>query len=258
MQIGDANRIAFKTGITTVADFRRKDLAAGGEGAPLTPAFHKLAFSSNEEDRAVLNIGGISNITCLPSDNNQPCFGFDTGPGNMLMDSWTDKHHNQPYDKNGEWAASVAPDSGLVNLLLNDPFIQQSPPKSTGREHYNLGWLDKQLEQFPGLDAPTIQASLCAFTVQSIRLAIEKFTPGIKSLIVCGGGVHNLHLMHSLDSALPGIQVSSSEEYGLHPDWIEATAFAWLAKQTLEGRPGNLPEVTGASSPLVLGAIYPA
>ncbi|MDH5734835.1 MAG: anhydro-N-acetylmuramic acid kinase [Gammaproteobacteria bacterium] len=257
LQIGDANRIAYKTGITTVADFRRKDMAAGGQGAPLTPAFHNAVFRSASENRAVLNIGGIANITCLPADPDQNCFGFDTGPGNMLMDSWISQHKQQPYDKNGEWSASTQANNELLNQLMRDEFIHLNPPKSTGREHYNIDWLNTQLIKFPKLSASTIQATLCAFTAQSISYAIKKFLPEITSLIICGGGVHNKFLMHQLDTSLSNINIAPSDQYNLPADWVEAVAFAWLAKQTIEGKPGNLPAVTGAKQSTILGAIYP-
>ncbi len=258
MQIADANRIAHKTGITTVADFRRRDMAAGGEGAPLTPAFHKAFFSHPEQNRAVLNIGGIANITYLPAGQLTPCFGFDTGPGNMLMDSWIQRQQGVDYDTNGQWAASSQPHPALVERLMQDAFVSTPPPKSTGREHYNLQWLESQLIQTDQLTPATVQASLCTFTVNSIQYAIEHFLPQIQTLIVCGGGVHNKHLISQLEMVLPGIQTQTSDHYGLAADWVEAVAFAWLARQTLTGQPGNLKEVTGAKEAVILGAIYPA
>ncbi|MCW8955554.1 MAG: anhydro-N-acetylmuramic acid kinase [Gammaproteobacteria bacterium] len=258
LQIGDANRIAHRTGITTIADFRRKDMAAGGEGAPLAPAFHQAFFSSAHEARGVLNIGGIANITYLPSDPAQPCFGFDTGPGNMLMDSWIQKHQLEEYDRDGHWAASGKVHDMLVEQLMHDPYLQQAPPRSTGREHYNLKWLEQQLEQFNELNLEDVQASLCEFTALSIKHALEHYVPKIQQLIVCGGGVHNKHLMKQLQSLNPGVHVGSSEHFGLASDWVEAVAFAWLARQTLEGQAGNLPEVTGADEAVILGAIHPA
>lgn len=258
MQIADANRIAHKTGITTVADFRRRDMAAGGEGAPLTPAFHKAFFSHPKENRAVLNIGGIANITYLPAEPSTPCFGFDTGPGNMLMDSWIQRHHGLDYDANGQWAASSQPHPDLIERLMQDAFVSTLPPKSTGREHYNLQWLESQLIQTNQLSPEIVQASLSLFTVNSIQYAIEHFLPQIQTLIVCGGGVHNRHLMNQLEMALPEIQTQTSDHYGIAADWVEAVAFAWLARQTLTGQPGNLKEVTGAKKAVILGAIYPA
>ena len=258
LQIGDANRITFKTGITTVADFRRKDMAAGGQGAPLAPAFHNAYFRSEKENRAVLNIGGISNITFLPEESNTSCFGFDTGPGNMLMDAWISQHKQQPYDKDGEWAGSAKANTDLVNKLMNDIFIHQPPPKSTGREHYNIAWLNTQLKDFPTLMPDIIQASLCDFTARSITYAVEHFLPDITSMIVCGGGAHNKHLIKQLNTSLSTVNINSSDQYNLPADWVEAVAFAWLAKQTMERKKGNLAEVTGAKESTILGAIYPA
>ncbi len=255
LQIGDPNRIAYKTGITTVADFRRKDMAAGGQGAPLVPAFHNTVFRQDGEHRVILNIGGIANITVLPGDA-RPCFGFDTGPGNMLMDAWIQRHQQQNLDRNGDWAASSSADPQLVKQLLSDSFIHQRPPKSTGREHYHLDWLDAQLAQLPHIPAASVQASLCQFTARSIHSAIMKFAPETQRVIVCGGGVHNLHLMQHLSTLLHPVSVESSDFFGLQPDWVEATAFAWLAKQTLEHKPGNLPAVTGANREVLLGGIY--
>ena len=260
MQIGDANKISYLTGITTVADFRRKDMAAGGEGAPLAPAFHQQAFHSSEENRAVLNIGGIANLTYLPSQIENPdaqsCFGFDTGPGNTLMDAWIQRHKNKNYDNNGMWSASAEADPVLVKNLLHDPFISSEPPKSTGREHYHIDWLEKQLSNFTHLDTGQVQASLCQFTCDSIIYAVKKFLPPISSLIVCGGGAHNANLMNHLSEKLPKTRVSTSDDFGIHPDWVEAIAFAWLARQTINKQPGNLPAVTGAKQPVVLGAVY--
>jgi len=258
LQIGDANRISYNTGITTVADFRRKDMAAGGEGAPLAPAFHQQVFHSKNENRGVLNIGGIANITFLPADENEKCFGFDTGPGNTLMDSWIQKHTKHSFDKNGEWAAGATADRKLITQLMKDRFISQTPPKSTGREHYNLGWLEKKLTKFNHLSPEQIQASLCEFTCDSIVNSVENNLGDIKTLIVCGGGAHNSHLIKRLRHKLYNIKVESSEDFGISPDWVEAIAFAWLARQTLKNLPGNLPNVTGARKSAVLGAIYPA
>lgn len=261
LQIGDANRISYATGITTVADFRRKDMAAGGQGAPLAPAFHQQVFQSDTENRAILNIGGISNITFLPaadcqSDNNQSTFGFDTGPGNMLMDAWIQKNKKANYDANGEWAASAEVSDELVKSLMQDEFISAAPPKSTGREHYHLEWLEQKLQKFPDLNAAQVQASLNLFTCKSICYAIKHQIPEINKLIVCGGGVHNAQLMKSLAQELPQISVESSEKHGVNPDWVEAIAFAWLARQTMNKLAGNLPAVTGAKEAVILGGIY--
>ncbi len=257
LQIADANKIACFTGITTVADFRRRDMAVKGEGAPLAPAFHNAVFRSSKENRAIINIGGISNITFLPADKNKTCTGFDTGPGNILMDAWIKKHKNKNYDADGQWAASHQADKKLVHQLMQDPFILQSSPKSTGREHYNLLWLDEQLKNFSELSTDIVQTSLCAFTAQSIQLAIENHAEKINTAIICGGGAHNTHLMNLLQKQLADVDIKSSDNYGLHPDWVEAVAFAWLARQTLNNKPGNLPGVTGASEAVILGSIFP-
>lgn len=259
MQIGDANRICYNTGITTVADFRRRDMAAGGEGAPLVPAFHQQVFHSDKENRAVLNIGGIANLTCLPADTRQACFGFDTGPGNALMDAWTQKHKNSSFDKNGQWAASTKANTQIIKQLMLDDFISAAPPKSTGLEHYNLVWLGKQLSHFKQVDADQIQATLCSFTCESIVYAIEHSLADINTLIVCGGGVHNHHLMSLLSRQLEklNIKVEPSNVFGVAPDWVEAIAFAWLARQTINRLAGNIPAVTGAKHDVILGAIYP-
>lgn len=266
LQIGDANQIAHLTGITTVNDFRRRDIAAGGEGAPLAPAFHQQVFSSPEESRAVLNIGGICNLTYLPGhandkksdDTNSACFGFDCGPGNALMDAWIQQHKQQAYDQSGQWAASSTADPALLEQLMSDPFLQLTPPKSTGKEHYHLDWLQQQLANFAGLSAASVQATLCQFTSESVATAVEQYLPAIERLIVCGGGTHNTHLFDSLQHRLPDISIESSAQHSIDPDWVEAMAFAWLARQTLQGLPGNLPAVTGADRPLVLGSITPA
>lgn len=259
LQIGDANQISYATGITTVTDFRRKDMAAGGQGAPLAPAFHQQVFRSPIEDYAVLNIGGISNITFIPAENSnskQQCFGFDTGPGNMLMDAWINKNKGKNYDASGEWAGSADADEELVNLLMQDEFISAKPPKSTGREHYHLEWLEQKLLMSPHLNAAQIQASLSEFTSKSIAYAVTNQIPKISTLIVCGGGAHNTHLIKALIKELPEIKVESSELHGIDPDWVEAIAFAWLARQTINRKPGNLPTVTGAKEATILGAIY--
>ncbi len=255
LQIGDPNIIAQRTGIATVADFRRRDMAAGGQGAPLVPAFHRAQFHCQGENRVVVNIGGISNITILPGDERRPVTGFDTGPGNLLMDGWAERHLGEPMDKDGAWAARGQENHALLRQLLDDPFFRLPPPKSTGRDHFNLKWLDAQT----GIDAlPTadVAATLCRFTAETVASAIRRHAPETERVIVCGGGVHNLTLMKKLRDALSPIPVESSAEFGMDPDWVEAAAFAWLAKQTLEGNPGNLPSVTGARDTVVLGGIY--
>jgi len=256
-QAGDANRIAERTGITTVADFRRRDIAAGGQGAPLVPAFHRALFHDPATFRAVLNIGGMANLTLLPTDS-ETFTGFDTGPGNVLLDAWYQKNHSGTYDESGAWAHSGKLNQPLLERLMEHPYLGQPPPKSTGREQFCLNWLEDLLQSgrhtVPDVD---VQTTLAEFTAQSIASSLEQFGQPVQQVLVCGGGVHNDFLMRRLEALLPGQQVETTEKYGLHPDWVEAVAFAWLAKQTLEGKAGNVPGVTGAKRPVILGAIYP-
>ncbi len=258
LQIGDPNIIAEQTSITTVADFRRRDMAAGGQGAPLAPAFHQAMLRDERCNQVVLNLGGIANITLLPADPAQPVTGFDTGPSNALMDSWIQTHLQQPYDAKGAWAAGGKINNALLEQLLSDAYFQQLPPKSTGRETFNLAWLEQQLQNFSDLSAEDIQSTLAELTAISIAQEINKYATDTEQVLVCGGGVHNTYLMQRLAAHLPQQQLRSTQELGIAPDWVEAMAFAWLAKQTLEGQAGNLPSVTGAQHPVVLGGIYPA
>lgn len=250
LQIGDPNRIAERTGITTVADFRRRDMAAGGQGAPLVPPFHQALFGSSTQSRTIVNIGGISNITVLTP--NQPPRGHDTGPGNALLDAWCAQHKGEPYDAHGQWASSGTVHGDLLQRLLTDPYLSLQPPKSTGKEHYNLAWLKQQL---PGMDLPAedVQATLVAFTAQSIARDIPVDT---ESVFVCGGGRMNGALMRELATLLT-IPVAPTEALSVDGDAIEAAAFAWLAYRRVNGLPGNASTVTGASGERVLGAIYP-
>lgn len=257
LQIGDPNIIASGTGITTVGDFRRRDLAVGGEGAPLAPAFHRWLFADSDRSRAVLNIGGIANVTML-SNTTDRVIGFDTGPGNTLLDGWTRANLEKPFDSNGDWSRSGTVNEALLGHMLADPYFDQPPPKSTGFEYFNGGWTRSRLASLGELTIPAadIQATLAELSARTIATSILKFAPDIDEVLVCGGGVHNADLMQRLRSYLTGAQVSSTDLYGLHPDWVEAAAFAWLAKRRLEGKTGNLPEVTGASRAAVLGAIF--
>lgn len=255
LQIGDPNIIAAGTGITTVADFRRRDLAVGGHGAPLAPAFHHWLFASDRIDRVVLNIGGIANITVLSSDGSEP-LGFDTGPGNTLMDAWIRQHRNIGFDDNGDWATSGQVSSGLLDNMLQDAYFAEAPPKSTGLEYFNMDWLRCKLAAFGELAPADVQATLSAFTAKSVAAAIREHAPASRQLLVCGGGVHNGHLLGQLSADLSGVEVTSTAALGLHPDWVEAMAFAWLAKRCLERKPGNLPTVTGATRETILGGIY--
>ena len=254
LQIGDPTLIATGTGITTVADFRRADLAVGGQGAPLAPIFHEWLFRKSGSGRTILNIGGIANITILADD--RATTGFDTGPGNTLMDAWIRKHRNEAFDRNGEWAASGLVNTELLKRLLSDPFFSATPPKSTGFEQFNLEWLE--VAEVAAIDAGDVQATLCALTAASVSNAITAFAAGTKEILVCGGGVHNAELMRRLGESMPAIGLSSTATAGLDPDWVEAAAFAWLAMRRLQDLPGNLPLVTGAQRAVTLGAIHTA
>jgi anhydro-N-acetylmuramic acid kinase len=257
LQIGDPRTIAAMSGIDVIADFRRADIEAGGQGAPLVPAFHRAVFSTPREYRTVVNIGGIANITTLPSDASHPVTGFDTGPGNTLLDGWIRRHQATAMDRNGDWAAAGQIHAALLNDLMRDPYFNATPPKSTGREYFNLGWLLDRRET-AGISPQDIQATLCDLTARTIATAVLEHAGDTQRLLVCGGGVHNRHMMHRLAVNLPNITVESTENYGLDPDWVEAAAFAWLAKQNLDGKPGNIPEVTGASRAVKLGYVFKA
>lgn len=257
IQIGDPNRIAQRTGITTVADFRRRDLAAGGQGAPLVPAFHQAIFQQHGASRVILNIGGISNITLLPA-GQKPVIGFDTGPGNCLLDYWVNQHSDQAFDKDGAWAAAGTVHRPLLDSLLEDDYFKQPPPKSTGTEYFSPHWLKSKLNRLTHIAPADVQATLLALTAHSIGDMIRQRAANCDSVLVCGGGVHNSFLMQTLSQQIPGMSVTSTAAAGVDPDWVEAQAFAWLARETLARRPGNLPAVTGASQPVVLGGIYPA
>lgn len=253
LQLGDPNTIAERTGITVVADFRRRDVAAGGHGAPLMPAFHAAMLSSPEEDRAVLNLGGIANLTLLPRHGDVR--GFDTGPANGLMDAWCLRHRGEAFDRDGAFACAGRVNEGLLARLLDEPWLALPPPKSTGRDQFHLPWLESRLRD----DAPAdVQATLLAFSAVSIANALRATQPETCRVIVCGGGVHNAALMHRLAGELPGTIVESSATHGMDPDFVEAMGFAWLARETLAGRPGNLPSVGGARGPRVLGGVFAA
>ena len=254
VQIGNPALLAERTGIAVVADFRSRDMAAGGQGAPLVPAFHAMAFGEPGEGRAAVNIGGIANVTLIPGKG--PVRGFDTGPGNCLMDLWTARHLGQPFDAGGAWAAGADPIPLLLDRMLEEPYFHLPPPKSSGRELFNLAWLEKHLE---GTENPqAVEATLLELTAETIGRAIEQASPGVDRLIVCGGGAGNEALLLRLRDRLAPRIVVDSAAHGLAPDQVEATAFAWLAWRAVTGRPGNLPEVTGALGPRILGAIYPA
>ncbi len=256
LQIGDPNIIAEQTGITTVADFRRRDMAAGGQGAPLVPAFHQAVFRHPSEHRCIVNIGGIANITVLPPGTTPAVIGFDTGPGNILMDQWIHAQRGLGYDANGDWGKSGQLCQPLLAALLADPYFQLAPPKSTGKEYFSLAWLQQHLPHHTDNSAD-IQATLCALMAQTISQAIKQHAPQTERILVCGGGIHNNHLLNLLAQQLT-CPIASTLGYGLHPDHVEAIAFAWLAQQTLTCKTGNLPEATGAHKPVVLGGIYQA
>ncbi len=254
-QMGDGNVIAERTGIPTVADFRRRDVAAGGHGAPLMPAFHAAMLHDPGEDRAVLNLGGIGNLTLLPGSG--PVRGFDTGPANALLDAWCERHTGMAFDAGGAFAATGKPDEALLARLLDEPWFAQPPPKSTGREQFHLSWVEDELGG-AALAPADVQATLVELSAVTVADALRATQPGTARVMVCGGGVHNPVLMQRLAARLPGVVVESTEAHGLHPDYVEAMGFAWLARETLAGRPGNLPSVSGAKGLRVLGALYPA
>lgn len=255
LQIGDPNLVAERTGITTIGDIRRRDMAAGGHGAPLLPALHAALLHDAGEDRAVLNLGGIANVTLLPASGDG-VRGWDTGPANALMDIWCERHTGERYDRDGAMAASGQIDPLLLDRLLDDPWFATPPPKSTGREHFHMRWLEARLR---GGESPAdVQATLAELSTRTVADALQSTLPGVRRVLVCGGGAHNPVLMAKLAEHLPRATVESVALHGIDPDHVEAIGFAWLARQTMLGLPGNLPSVTGARGPRVLGAIYPA
>ena len=256
IQLGDPSRIAARSGLVTVADFRRKDMALGGQGAPLLPVLHHALFASADEPRCVLNLGGIGNVTLLPDADAARVRGFDTGPANGLMNEWAERHLGRPYDASGAYAASGRCHQPLLAALLADPYFTLPPPKSTGRGYFHLAWIEQRFPALSGLAPADVQATLAELTARSIAGDILRYAPDTRRVLGCGGGVHNSYLMDRLRAALPGMTVQTTDDYGLKADWVEATAFAWLALRALEGLPGNLPSVTGASRAAVLGGIY--
>ena len=260
LQIGDPHVIALRTGIRTVADFRAMDVAAGGQGAPLVPGFHRHVFRRDDRDVAVVNIGGIANVTLLRADPAMPLIGFDCGPGNTLMDVWIDRHRSLPFDDEGAWAASGTPDDALLQVMMSDDYFAQPAPKSTGREAFHLEWLDRQLASLNRVLAPAdVQATLARLTVVGIISAIDAQLPNCREVLVCGGGARNQTLMQLLrDSAGSGRTVLTTDQRGWPSGAIEACTFAWLASRRLAHLPGNVPSVTGASAAVLLGAVYEA
>ena len=255
LQIGDPNTISSRTGITTVADFRRKDIALGGQGAPLAPAFHHFMFHSKNRNRAIINIGGIANITFLPRGNDHSIRGFDTGPGNTLLDYWISQRKKSAYDDCGEWARGGRVIDTLLNAMLkNETYFKQPFPKSTGTDYFNQKWLQPYLQ--PSFSAQDVQATLVELTVSSIALNLAMLPVTIDECFICGGGARNDYLMHRLQQALPNCPISSTDNLGMDPDYVEAIAFAWLARQSVNLRHGNLPTVTHANAEAILGGIY--
>ena len=250
LQIGNAKKITELTHIDVISDFRTADIKAGGQGAPLAPAFHQAIFQHGEINRVIVNIGGIANVTLLPKDHRQTVTGFDCGPGNTLMDAWISKHKQQHYDANGEFAASGKTDANLLATLLMDDYFQLTPPKSTGFEYFNLEWLDKYLER--DVASADVQSTLCNLTATSIIRSINQYAPDTSEIYICGGGAHNKTLMNQLQT-LTKCPVASTEALGVHPDWVEAMAFAWLAYRNVKQKTGNLPSVTGANKAVILG-----
>ena len=252
VQIGNAALLAELTGITVVSDFRSRDIAAGGQGAPLVPAFHDHVLRHPDIHRVIVNIGGISNLTNLPP--HAATSGFDCGPGNLLMDAWCMQHLGKPYDDNGAWATSGSVLPALLKKLLNESFFALPPPKSTGRDLFNMGWLQSKLQ---GNEvAANVQATLLELTCQTIAQAIRQHCSGAKEIYLCGGGAHNQALHNRLAALLAGSSLQTTATLGVDGDYLEAIAFAWLAQQSLQGKPANLPQVTGAKHPCILGAIY--
>lgn len=256
VQIGNPALLAELTGISVVSDFRRRDVAAGGQGAPLVPAFHESLFGGQGQRLAVLNVGGFSNLSLIESD--QPVAGFDCGPGNVLLDAWINACKGESYDANGAWAASGQVNQLLLINLLSDGFFAGSGPKSTGREVFNLTWLQQHLATLPPCPEADVQATLLELTARTIVDSLRRAQSTTDALLVCGGGAHNGAMMRRLADLLPGTRVDSTAAKGVDPDWVEATAFAWLAHCCLEHIPGNRPSVTGAKGLRVLGAVYPA
>ncbi len=256
VQIGNPALLTELTGITVVSDFRSRDVAAGGQGAPLVPAFHEALFAQRPGNRAVLNVGGFSNLSLI--ETSKPVAGFDCGPGNFLLDAWIQAQRAENFDRNGQWAASGQVDPPLLQALLSDPFFATQGPKSTGREVFNLDWLQRHLRARGAIAAENVQATLLELTALTIVESLQSAQSDTQELLVCGGGAHNAALMGRLAALLPQTRVSSTAAYGVDPDWVEAMAFAWLAHCCLEGIAANRPSVTGARGLRVLGAIYPA
>ncbi len=259
LQLGNPGLIAERTGITTIGDFRRRDIALGGQGAPLVPAFHHALFANADQSRAVVNIGGIANLTLLPDRNPATVRGFDTGPGNALLDEWIALSRNEPFDTDGHFASGGTPNRTLLDALLGEPYFAQPPPKSTGRGDFHLPWVRQRYPGFENLPAADVQASFAELTAETIIGALRAHQPQTRLLLVCGGGVRNADLMRRLAiHAGPQLRIDTTAVFGLDPQAIEGAAFAWLAMRTLDGVHGNLPGVTGALRGTLLGGVYRA
>ncbi|GGE76546.1 anhydro-N-acetylmuramic acid kinase [Streptosporangium jomthongense] len=256
LQVGNPAIIAEKTRVTTVGDFRSRDMAAGGQGAPLVPAFHKHFFGSENEDRCILNLGGIANITWIPSNPEKPVTGFDTGPANALMDAWCQDQTGRPFDEDGQWAEEGIVDQALLGDMLSDAYFERPAPKSTGKEKFNLQWVKTMVQRHPETRPEDVQRTLLKLSVITAVRQIPQSLP--MTVYACGGGTRNRVFMNELSQALTPVRLLNTAELGIDPQWVEPTAFAWLARQTINGKPGNLAEATGASGPRILGAIYPA
>lgn len=255
VQLMNGALLAEFTGIDVVCDFRNRDVAAGGQGAPLAPGFHAAAFGAPGREHALLNLGGIANLSLLHGDGR--VLGFDCGPANVLMDGWCQRHRGQPFDAGGAWSAGGAVDASLLQALLAEPYFALPPPKSTGRDLFDMAWLDQRLGA-AARDPQVVMATLAELTARSVATDLERHAPAAEALYVCGGGAFNAHLLQRLAALLPGVAVHSSADLGVPPDQVEAMAFAWLAQAFVNRRAGNLPAVTGAAGARVLGALYPA
>jgi len=253
LQLGNGAVICERTGVPVVTDFRSADMAAGGQGAPFAPFFHRAMFSSSNKTRAIINLGGIANITVLPEVGDEPIVGFDTGPASCLMDAWIEKHQGKHFDQGGDWAASGELNNDLLQRCLSDPYFQKAPPKSTGREYFDLAWLERHINELSdSIDPSDVQNTLAWVTAQSI---VNQLPDSVNEVFLCGGGVHNNYL-HSLIDTLANIPLADTSALGIAPQWIEASAFAWLAFATLQRTRSTHPSVTGARHSSITGAIY--
>ena len=257
IQIGNPQHIANLSNISTVGNFRQADIDAGGQGAPLACAYHAEVLQDSSNERVVLNLGGIANITKLPKSKNESVIGFDTGPANTLMDAWTQKHLNKAFDQDGNWAKSGKVNIDLLERMLKDSYFAALPPKSTGREHFNANWTQQYLDSYGiAITAEDVQATLLAVTIHNIADSMDAWCPQSKEVLLCGGGSENKYLVSQLEKALEDKTIHTTNNFGVPAEWMEAMAFAWLAKRNIENRPGNIPSVTGAEKPTVLGELH--